>query len=119
MVDEAENKPQHSILSLAIKDKGVLSAAYMSFVNNGALFVPSAREHTLGEQVDLLISLMDEKEKLEVKGKVIWITPKGAQGNRAPGIGVQFQGETGRSVRDKMEVYLAGMLNSDKPTHTL
>ena len=35
-------------------------------------------------------ALLCEEEKIPVAGTVIWITPKGAQGNRTAGIGVQF-----------------------------
>jgi type IV pilus assembly protein PilZ len=61
---------------------------------------------------------MDEAEKIPVAGKVIWVTPKGAQGNRAAGIGVQFNGED-ETAKNKIETYLAGSLNSDRPTHTM
>lgn len=116
MADESKKGP--SVLSLSIKDIDVLYTAYMSFINGGGIFIPTAREHALGEVINLLISLIDEKEKFEVRAKVVWVTPVGAQGNRAPGIGVQFQGENAVVVKNKMETYLAGKLNSDKPTHT-
>jgi type IV pilus assembly protein PilZ len=61
---------------------------------------------------------MDEPEKIPVAGKVVWVTPKGAQGNRAAGIGVQFSDQDNIAV-SKIENYLAGMLSSDKPTHTM
>jgi type IV pilus assembly protein PilZ len=53
-----------------------------------------------------------------VAGKVVWITPKGAQGNKVAGIGVQFTGDT-TIARDKIETYLAGALKSDRMTHTM
>jgi len=46
------------------------------------------------------------------------MTPKGAQGNRATGIGVQFSDEA-KIVKEKIEKYLAGAVNSERPTHTL
>ena len=66
----------------------------------------------------MLLSLMDEPEKLPVAGKVVWITPKGAQGNRSAGVGVQFSSE-GEVVTGKIENYLAGSLDSGRPTHTM
>ena len=106
------------ILTLTIKDKAVLYAAYMPFVKNGGLFIPTAKVYQLGDEVFLLLNLMDEPEKIPVAGKVVWVTPKGAQGNRAAGIGVQFNGED-ETARNKIETYLAGALNSDRPTHTM
>jgi type IV pilus assembly protein PilZ len=48
------------------------------------------------------------------------VTPAGAQGNRAAGIGVQLaEGAEGENVRNKIETLLAGILTSDKPTHTM
>ena len=109
---------RNGILSLTIKDKAVLYAAYMPFVKNGGLFIPTAKEYNLGDEVFMLLNLMDEPEKIPVAGKVIWVTPKGAQGNRAAGIGVQFNDQDDVANR-KIETYLAGSLESDRLTHTM
>ena len=61
---------------------------------------------------------MDEPEKIPIAGKVVWVTPRGAQGNRTSGIGVQFS-EQDTAANAKIEEYLAGMLNSDRQTHTM
>ncbi|WP_075185209.1 PilZ domain-containing protein [Teredinibacter haidensis] len=109
---------RNGILSLTIRDKAVLYAAYMPFVQNGGLFIPTNKSYSLGDEVFMLLSLMDEPEKIPVAGKVVWITPRGAQGNRAAGIGVQFSGEDD-VANHKIETYLAGSLESDRPTHTM
>ena len=109
---------RNGILSLTIKDKAVLYAAYMPFIQHGGLFIPTNKSYNLGDEVFMLLSLMDEPEKIPVAGKVIWITPKGAQGNRAAGIGVQFSGDD-EMANSKIENYLAGSLESDRPTHTM
>ena len=83
-------EPRHSVLTLTIKDKSVLYAAYMPFIKNGGLFIPTAKEYELGDEISMLLNLMDETDKTPVTGKVAWITPRGAQGNRAAGVGVQF-----------------------------
>lgn len=110
--------PRNGILSLTIRDKAVLYAAYMPFIQNGGLFIPTGKSYNLGDEVFMLLNLMDEPEKIPVAGKVIWLTPKGAQGNRAAGIGVQFSGEDDSAAK-KIETYLAGSLESDRPTHTM
>jgi type IV pilus assembly protein PilZ len=109
---------RNGILSLTIKDKNVLYAAYMPFVKNGGMFIPTNKSYKLGDEVFMLLSLMDEPEKIPVAGKVVWVTPRGAQGNRAAGIGVQFSDQDNTAI-NKIETYLAGMLGSDKPTHTM
>jgi len=105
-------------MTLTIKDKAVLYAAYMGFVKNGGLFIPTQKNYRMGDEVFLLLNLMDESEKVPVAGKVVWVTPKGAQGNRAAGVGIQFNGDD-ETARTKIEAYLAGSLNSDRPTHTM
>jgi len=106
------------ILSPVMKDKAVLYAAYMPFLQGGGLFIPSTKSYKLGDDVFMLLALMDEPEKLPVAGKVVWITPKGAQGNRAAGIGVQFN-DPDNTVQRKIETYLAGSLESDRATYTM
>lgn len=111
------NRHSHGILSLTIREKAVLHAAYMPFIRNGGLFVPTTRNYELGAEVFMLLKLLDEPEKLPVAGTVIWITPNRAQANRAAGIGVQFNDPEGQA-RDKIETLLAGH-DPNKPTHTL
>lgn len=110
---------RQGILSLTIKDKSALYAAYMPFVKNGGLFIPTNKGYKLGDEVFMLLTLMDEPEKLPVAGKIVWVTPKGAQGNRAAGIGVQFSNQDDGSARNKIETYLAGALKAERQTHTM
>ncbi len=110
--------PRSGILSLTIKDKAVLYAAYMPFIQGGGLFIPTNKQYPLGEEVFMLLKLMEEPEKIPVAGKVIWVTPKGAQGNKVSGIGVQFTADDSMA-KDKVETYLAGALSSDRLTHTM
>ncbi len=107
------------MLSLSIKDKSSLYAAYMPFVQNGGLFIPTNKSYNLGDEVFMLLSLMDDGERLPVAGKIIWMTPKGAQGNRAYGVGVQFSQQDKGATRGKIETHLAGALKSDRITHTM
>lgn len=111
--------PRPGVLSLAIKDRNALYAAYMPFLKGGGIFIPSARPYKLGEEVFLLLSLMDSKEKIPVAGHVVWITPKGAQSGRTAGIGVQFSEKDSGLARSRIEAALGGALNSERPTHTM
>ena len=109
---------RNGILSLTIKDKAVLYSAYMPYLEHGGLFVPTNKPYKIGDEVFMLLNLMDEPDKIPIAGKVVWITPKGAQGNRTAGIGVQFS-EEDATANSKIENHLAGSLNSDRPTHTI
>jgi type IV pilus assembly protein PilZ len=107
------------LLTLTIKDKSALYLAYMPFVTNGGLFIPTNSTYNMGDEVFMLLNLMDEEEKLPVAGKVIWLTPRGAQGKRTAGIGVQFSDQDNGETQKKIDNYLAGALGGDKPTHTM
>ncbi|QQD19883.1 PilZ domain-containing protein [Spongiibacter nanhainus] len=114
----AGQSAKNGILSLTIRDKAVLYAAYMPFIKDGGLFVPTTKPYKVGDEVFMLLSLMEEAEKLPVAGRVVWVTPRGAQSNRAAGIGVQFIGDD-NTANKKIEAYLVGIMESDKPTHTM
>lgn len=109
--------PKGGILSLSIKDKQGLYAAYMPYLTNGGLFIPTDKEYHIGEEVFMLVSLMDD-EKMPIAGKVVWVTPVGAEGGKKPGIGVELT-EKHANVVQKIETYLAGAIESDRPTNTM
>ncbi|MGR9115219.1 MAG: PilZ domain-containing protein [Gammaproteobacteria bacterium] len=115
----AEATPRQGILSLSIKDKNALYAAYMPYIINGGLFIPTTRDYEMGQEVFMLLNLMEETERLPIAGKIIWKTPPGSEGYRTTGIGVQFSDQDGGMARNKIETYLAGALESDRATHTM
>ena len=67
----------------------------------------------------MLLTLMDSKEKIPVAGQVVWVTPAGAQGNRAAGVGIQFSEKDAGNARNKIETILGPLLKSERPTHTM
>jgi type IV pilus assembly protein PilZ len=114
-----DTAPRQGILTLTIKDKSALYAAYMPFIINGGLFIPTTRDYEMGQEVFLLLNLMDETERLPIIGKIIWITPPRSGSYRPGGIGVQFSDQDGGLARNKIENHLAGALTSDRSTHTM
>ena len=109
-----------AVLSLNIREKAALFAAYMPFLKGGGIFIPTTRAYTLGEEVFMLLSLMDDPNRIAVQGKVVWVTPEGVQGNRTQGIGVQFTlDDTGASARATIERILGETLASSRTTHTM
>jgi type IV pilus assembly protein PilZ len=107
-------------ISLNIKERSILYAAYMPYIRGGGIFIPTARPYRLGDEIFMLINLMDDPNKLPVAGRVIWLTPPGCHGNRVQGVGVQFKDdESGTLVRSRIESLLAGQLQLNRPTHTL
>ena len=111
---------RQGIISLKLKDAAALYSAYMPFLKNGGLFAPTAQRHALGDEVVLLVPLAEEAERLSVVGTVVWISPPGAQGNRAAGVGIHFNAsDDAEAARNRIEHILAGSLNSERPTHTM
>lgn len=107
------------LINCSFTSEASLYLAYMPFVKGGALFIRTSHSYHLGDAVSLSVKLMNEAEPYLVDGKVVWITPKGSQGNKPPGIGVQFIGENSRYLCNKIETYLAGMLKSTQLTDTI
>ncbi|MFT6094253.1 MAG: type IV pilus assembly protein PilZ [Pseudohongiellaceae bacterium] len=116
--EESSTLAGHGILSLTIKNKSVLYAAYMPFIQYGGLFIPTNKDYKIGSEIFMLLKLMEEPEKLPVAGKVVWVTPARAQGARVRGIGVQFC-DPDAAVKTRIESILAGQLDSDLATNTL
>lgn len=109
-----------SVLSLAIKEKAALFSAYMPFLKNGGIFVPTNKSYRLGEEIYLILTLLDDPNKYPIAGKVAWITPAGAGNNKSQGIGVHFpDDESGTRIKLRVEELLGAALRSSRATHTL
>ena len=111
---------KQGLLSLQIKDKKELYSAYMPYIKGGAIFVPTPKRYHLGDEVFLMVSFLEDKSRLPVVGKVVWVSPMGQMGGRRPGVGVQLsEAAENEEIRTKIEATLAGMLDSETPTHTM
>jgi type IV pilus assembly protein PilZ len=109
-----------SVLSLPIKEKAALYAAYMPFLANGGIFVPTNKPYKVGDDIYLILTLMDDPAKYPIAGKIAWVTPAGANNNKAQGIGVHFSAdESGQRVKHRIEELLGAALRSTRATHTL
>ncbi|MGA8054811.1 MAG: PilZ domain-containing protein [Burkholderiales bacterium] len=108
-----------SVLSLTIKERSALYAAYIPHLKRGGVFIPTAKAYRLGDPVFMLLTIMDDPQKIPVAGQVVWVTPANCQGNKAQGIGVQFSDdEAGYAVKRRIEGLLGGLLESTRSTHT-
>lgn len=109
-----------SVVQLAIKEKAALYAAYIPLFTEGGMFIPTAREYKLGDDVYVLLTLPEDTQRYPVAGKVAWITPAKAAGNRTQGVGVRFPAdEKSRLLKIKIEEILGAHLASDRPTQTI
>ena len=107
------------IMTVEMKDKHALYAAYMPYIKNGGLFISTKKSHRLGEEVFALLHLVEQEERLPVAGKIVWITPANAQGKRYPGIGIQFSPQDNGATQKKIETIIAGMQEAEHVSHTM
>ena len=111
------NKP--GLLTLTIKDKSALYLAYMPFVRNGGLFIPTNSNYRLGDEVFMLLNLMGEDEKLP-GGRSRDLGDAEGRTGQAHGRHRRAVQRAGRGQTQKrIENYLAGALSGDKSTHTM
>ncbi|KTC74387.1 type 4 fimbrial biogenesis protein PilZ [Legionella birminghamensis] len=107
------------IINCAYSSESALYMAYMPFLTNGGLFVRTLQSYPIGSKVVLLVNLPNEAEAYRVNAKVAWVTPRGSQGSKPPGLGFQFIDPDSRNFANKIETHLAGMLKSSQMTDTM
>ncbi|PJJ97902.1 pilus assembly protein PilZ [Lysobacteraceae bacterium NML75-0749] len=111
---------RQTMLTVNISDENMLYNAYMPFIKGGGLFAQTPNRLPLGQAVFMVVTLPGSSEKLPVSGKVCWVTPVGAQGNRPAGVGVQFDDTRESAVlKDKIETMMAGKMGAEKATFTM
>ena len=108
------------VISLNLKGKSALYAAWMPLLKGGGLFMQSAKAHKLGDEVLVVLTFLEEPTKIPMTGVVAWINPPHAQGNRPQGVGIRLpENEVGKELKKKIEGLLAPVVKSDRPTSTL
>lgn len=95
-------------------------AAYIPLFAEGGVFIPTAREYALGDDVYVLLSLPEDMQRYPVAGKVAWVTPAKAAGGRTQGVGITFpKDDKSRALKLKIEEILGAHLASERPTQTI
>lgn len=108
------------VISLNLKGKSALYAAWMPLLKGGGLFMQTVKPHQLGDEVLLVLSFLEEATKIPLAGKVVWINPPHAHGNRPQGVAIALpDNEIGKELKKKIEGILAPVAKSDRVTHTL
>jgi type IV pilus assembly protein PilZ len=112
--------PRPSVIQLSITEKAALYAAYIPIFADGGVFIPTAREYGLGDDVYVLLSLPEDMQRYPVAGKVAWVTPAKAAGGRTQGVGITFpKDEKARALKLKIEEILGAHMASERPTQTI
>ena len=92
--------------SLVLGDSESVRRAWLPFLEPGGLFVPTRREHVLGEELVLLVQLPDNT-KQSFAGRVAWISAAETSGGRRRGIGVALEDSEGRALMSEFRNNLA------------
>jgi type IV pilus assembly protein PilZ len=112
--------PRPSVIQLSIKEKAALYAAYIPIFAEGGVFIPTARDYALGDDVYVLLSLPEDMQRYPVAGKVAWVTPAKSAGGRTQGVGITFpKDEKSRALKNKIEEILGAHMASERPTQTI
>ena len=116
----APTSPRPSVIQLAIKEKAALYAAYIPLFSEGGIFIPTARDYKLCDDIYVLLSLPEDPQRYPVAGKVAWVTPAKAAANRTQGVGIQFpKDEKSKLLKIKIEEILGTLVGSERPTQTI
>lgn len=113
-----ESNIKDGIQYLFIDNKEELYKSFMPFITYGGLFIPTSCSYQLGEEIHVLLTLLEDENKIPITGKVIWITPKAAQGIRVPGVGIQLTADDDDLVK-KIQSLLASVSSNSRRTHTI
>ena len=55
VLNDISGQVRPGVLSLSIKEKSALFAAYMPFIKGGGLFIPTNKQYKMGEEVFMLL----------------------------------------------------------------
>ncbi|QFY43606.1 pilus assembly protein PilZ [Candidatus Methylospira mobilis] len=94
-------------IDITIPDGKMLAQAWMPFVKNGGLFVPTQNEARLGEWLVLAVTLPDAAQPIRVLGHIVWLSRSGADNGMPAGWGIQFSerdnGQTRRRIEESLQ----------------
>jgi len=113
--------PKKGGIPLKIKDKELLYRSYMPYLKYGGLFIPTKKAFQMGQEIFIMLDLMNEIDKLPVVGKVVWITPEDTEHEAPQGIGIHFNSpaDGGSAViKAKIENHIADF-DKTTPTSTM
>lgn len=87
-------------IEYVIQNQIELNFSYMPFIKDGGLFIPTNEEFQLGDAVTVELKLPGHPETHQITGKVVWITPQNSLYQIFSGIGIQFVGDTAKTIHD-------------------
>lgn len=97
-------------LSLLLSDREELHNHYLPMLKGGGLFIQTNSDLDFNAEVLVQVELISEKQKAAVPGRVVWITPVGAQRGLMKGVGVQITGTNKARIQQYFESLIADRL---------
>lgn len=114
-----ENLPG-KMLSISLKDKPTAYYSYMPFFAHGGFFVPTGDQFNMGDEVLLVVELLDYSEKFFLRTRVAWINRNRTSSGQPQGIGLALgDDEASVKCREYIEEQLPGLLHTDRATYTM
>lgn len=108
------------ILIISLKDKPSAYYSYMPFFEQGGFFVSTADAFEMGEEVLLVMELLDYPETFFLRTRVGWLNPSRTSNGQPQGIGLVLgDDESAVACRQYIEEQLPGLLHSDRATYTM
>lgn len=104
-------------LTYQFPDIKSLRKAYMPFVHDGGIFIPTEEQFHLGEFINLTVTLPNTEESFTFLGEIIWITPKTS--TRIPGVGVQCNDEKGEAFNAVVQNLLGDIFDDEGESDTM
>lgn len=93
-----------NVIKLNYNDKNELANSYVKYFCNGGIFIRSNHEYDFGQELFLLISILNEDILLAVSGTVCWYSPKDIELGAYYQVGVQFNNDkVGNFARETIE----------------
>lgn len=113
-------KKKVKMITLKIQDRTLLYSSYIKFFKTGGIFVSTKDTFTMGEEVLLVLEIMEHSEKFPLRTHVAWLSAPNSTTIHPKGIGLAFgTDEVGQKAKTVIETNLAGLLDNPRPTYTL
>lgn len=92
-----------------------LKNAFMPYVQDGGIFIPTEQVFHLGEFVKVSLTLPETDHTFSFSGEVIWVTPKTTQHNA--GIGIQCGTAEGDAFQKEARELLSTFKENESDTN--
>lgn len=115
------NSPNKLLQNVNILDKKELYRSYMPFIKTGGLYIPFNNDITphkisLGQNIFIILTLLDSSKKHPIPGKVVWIQRSGLY----KGFGFAFGDTTpSKLLKEQIENLILDYSLRKEATYTL